>query len=75
MISEYFVYAIAVFTRHVLIDADFRFSFPELQKHYAAVQALALGEDVLEFDEKKDSTLPDADGFARDDVKVIQPES
>ncbi|KAF1788899.1 Ku70, bridge and pillars domain [Phytophthora cactorum] len=41
----------------------------ELQKHYAAIQALALDEEALEFDEKKDTTLPDADGFGQDEVK------
>ncbi|CEG40410.1 atp-dependent dna helicase 2 [Plasmopara halstedii] len=45
------------------------FENPELQKHYAAIQALALDEEVLEFDEKKDTTLPDAEGFGQDDVK------
>lgn len=47
-----------------------RYVHSELQKHYAAIQALALGEDVLEFDEKKDTTLPDEEGFSQDDVKV-----
>ncbi|RLN72255.1 hypothetical protein BBJ28_00013948 [Nothophytophthora sp. Chile5] len=42
----------------------------ELQKQYAAIQALALDEEVLEFDEAKDTTLPDAEGFAEDEVKV-----
>ncbi|KAF1786597.1 Ku70, bridge and pillars domain [Phytophthora cactorum] len=32
--------------------------------------ALALDEEALEFDEKKDTTLPDADGFGQDEVKV-----
>ncbi|KAG7388283.1 X-ray repair cross-complementing protein 6 [Phytophthora pseudosyringae] len=45
------------------------FENPELQKHYAAIQALALDEDELEFDEKKDTTLPDAEGFGQDEVK------
>ncbi|KAG2762213.1 hypothetical protein JG687_00016087 [Phytophthora cactorum] len=45
------------------------FENPELQKHYAAIQALALDEEALEFDEKKDTTLPDADGFGQDEVK------
>ncbi|GAB9463970.1 Atp-dependent dna helicase 2 subunit [Globisporangium polare] len=45
------------------------FENPELQKHYSAVQALALGEEELEFDEKKDTTLPDEEGFAQEDVK------
>ncbi|KAL3662452.1 hypothetical protein V7S43_012310 [Phytophthora oleae] len=45
------------------------FENPELQKHYAAIQALALDQESLEFDEKKDSTLPDAEGFGQDDVK------
>lgn len=44
---------------------------PELQKHYASIQALALGEENLEFDEAKDTTLPDEEGFAAADVKVI----
>lgn len=44
--------------------------FVELQKHYSSVQALALGEDELQFDEKKDTTLPDEEGFGQDDVKV-----
>lgn len=42
----------------------------ELQKHYSTIQALALGEDVLAFDEKKDTTLPDEEGFSQSDVKV-----
>lgn len=42
----------------------------ELQKHYAAIQALALDEEVLQFDEAKDTTLPDAEGFGQDEVKV-----
>ncbi|TMW66490.1 hypothetical protein Poli38472_004255 [Pythium oligandrum] len=45
------------------------FENPELQKHYASVQALALGEEQLEFDESKDTTLPDAEGFTQDEVK------
>ncbi|POM62503.1 ATP-dependent DNA helicase 2 subunit [Phytophthora palmivora] len=45
------------------------FENPELQKHYAAIQALALDEEALEFDEKKDTTLPDAEGFSQDEVK------
>ncbi|RHY29092.1 hypothetical protein DYB32_005447 [Aphanomyces invadans] len=40
----------------------------QLQKHYASIQALALDEDVLAFDDKDDSTLPDAAGFARKKV-------
>ncbi|KAE9338001.1 hypothetical protein PF008_g12262 [Phytophthora fragariae] len=44
------------------------FENPELQKHYAAIQALALDEEVLEFDETKDTTLPDAEGFAQVEV-------
>jgi anti-sigma28 factor (negative regulator of flagellin synthesis) len=44
--------------------------YAELQKHYSAIQALALGEDVLAFDEKKDTTLPDEEGFSQSDVKV-----
>lgn len=44
------------------------FENPELQKHYAAIQALALDEEVLEFDEKKDSTLPDVKGFEQDEI-------
>ncbi|ETW05709.1 hypothetical protein, variant 3 [Aphanomyces invadans] len=44
------------------------FQNPELQKHYASIQALALDEDVLAFDDKDDSTLPDAAGFARKKV-------
>ncbi|RMX66668.1 hypothetical protein DD238_006606 [Peronospora effusa] len=45
------------------------FENPDLQKHYAAIQALALDEEELEFDEKKDTTLPDAEGFDQDEVK------
>ncbi|ETM36562.1 hypothetical protein, variant 1 [Phytophthora nicotianae] len=45
------------------------FENPELQKHYAAIQALALNEEALEFDENKDTTLPDADGFSQEEVK------
>ncbi|KAG7395792.1 X-ray repair cross-complementing protein 6 [Phytophthora boehmeriae] len=45
------------------------FENPELQKHYAAIQALALDEEVLEFDESKDTTLPDAEGFGQGEVK------
>ncbi|CAH0476765.1 unnamed protein product [Peronospora belbahrii] len=45
------------------------FENPELQKHYAAIQALALDEEVLEFNEQKDTTLPDAEGFGQDEVK------
>ena len=45
-----------------------------MQKHYAAIQALALDEDVLEFDEKSDTTLPDAEGFSQNEVKVRQTE-
>ncbi|KAL4110931.1 hypothetical protein PRIC1_002615 [Phytophthora ramorum] len=44
------------------------FENPELQKHYAAIQALALDEEALEFDETKDTTLPDAEGFNQPDV-------
>ncbi|KAF1315995.1 Atp-dependent dna helicase 2 subunit, partial [Globisporangium splendens] len=40
-----------------------------LQKHYSSVQALALGEEELEFDETKDTTLPDEEGFGQADVK------
>ncbi|GMF53034.1 unnamed protein product [Phytophthora fragariaefolia] len=42
----------------------------ELQKHYSVVQALALDEEVLDFDETKDTTLPDTEGFGHDKVKV-----
>ncbi|RHZ30062.1 hypothetical protein DYB26_008457, partial [Aphanomyces astaci] len=42
----------------------------ELQKHYASIQALALDEDVLAFDDKDDTTLPDTAGFARRKVLV-----
>ncbi|KAG6582791.1 putative ATP-dependent DNA helicase 2 subunit [Phytophthora cinnamomi] len=45
------------------------FENPELQKHYAAIQALALDEEVLEFDETKDTTLPDTEGFGQEEVK------
>ncbi|GLD98746.1 hypothetical protein PINS_up007464 [Pythium insidiosum] len=45
------------------------FENPELQKHYASVQALALGEEQLEFDESKDTTQPDKEGFAQEDVQ------
>ncbi|DBA04673.1 TPA: hypothetical protein N0F65_012256 [Lagenidium giganteum] len=45
------------------------FENPELQKHYATIQALALGENELEFDESKDTTLPDEEGFAQEDVQ------
>uniref|UniRef100_A0AAV1U322 SAP domain-containing protein n=1 Tax=Peronospora matthiolae TaxID=2874970 RepID=A0AAV1U322_9STRA len=45
------------------------FENPELQKHYAAIQALALDEDELEFDDKHDTTLPDAEGFSQGEVK------
>uniref|UniRef100_K3WYY1 Ku domain-containing protein n=1 Tax=Globisporangium ultimum (strain ATCC 200006 / CBS 805.95 / DAOM BR144) TaxID=431595 RepID=K3WYY1_GLOUD len=45
------------------------FENPDLQKHYSSVQALALGEEELEFDETKDSTLPDEEGFGQADVK------
>ncbi|KAJ0408746.1 hypothetical protein P43SY_001970 [Pythium insidiosum] len=45
------------------------FENPELQKHYASVQALALGEEQLEFDESKDTTQPDQEGFAQEDVQ------
>uniref|UniRef100_A0A7C9F9K8 ATP-dependent DNA helicase 2 subunit KU70 n=1 Tax=Opuntia streptacantha TaxID=393608 RepID=A0A7C9F9K8_OPUST len=40
-----------------------QFSNPALQKHYAALQALALEED--EMPEIKDETLPDEEGMAR----------
>ncbi|KAL0591675.1 hypothetical protein ABG067_000817 [Albugo candida] len=46
-----------------------RFENPELQKHYASIQALALNEEELEYDEAHDSTLPDAAGFAQEDVQ------
>jgi hypothetical protein len=41
-----------------------------LQKHYASVQALALGEEHLDFDETKDTTLPDKEGFSRPEVQA-----
>ncbi|EQC34506.1 hypothetical protein SDRG_07834 [Saprolegnia diclina VS20] len=44
------------------------FQNPELQKHYASIQALALDEDTLAFDDKDDTTLPDAAGFQRPKV-------
>ncbi|CAK4175999.1 unnamed protein product [Aphanomyces euteiches] len=44
------------------------FQNPELQKHYASIQALALDEDVLSFDDKDDTTLPDLEGFRRKKV-------
>ncbi|EGZ26474.1 hypothetical protein PHYSODRAFT_484094 [Phytophthora sojae] len=46
------------------------FENPELQKHYAAIQALALDEEVLQFDEAKDTTLPDAEGFGQDEDAI-----
>ncbi|CCI43281.1 unnamed protein product [Albugo candida] len=47
-----------------------RFENPELQKHYASIQALALNEEELEYDEAHDSTLPDAAGFAQEDDAI-----
>nr|CCA20428.1 ATPdependent DNA helicase 2 subunit putative [Albugo laibachii Nc14] len=46
-----------------------RFENPELQKHYASIQALALDEEELEYDESHDSTLPDEAGFRQGDVQ------
>lgn len=43
-----------------------QFSNPALQKHYAALQALALEED--EMPEIKDETLPDEEGMARPSI-------
>ncbi|OQS05508.1 ATP-dependent DNA helicase 2 subunit [Thraustotheca clavata] len=44
------------------------FQNPELQKHYASIQALALNESSLAFDDKDDTTLPDVVGFKRNKV-------
>ncbi|OQR92064.1 ATP-dependent DNA helicase 2 subunit [Achlya hypogyna] len=44
------------------------FQNPELQKHYASIQALALDEATLAFDDTDDTTLPDAAGFRRPKV-------
>lgn len=52
-------------------DYEIVFIRLELQKHYASIQALALGEENLEFNETKDTTLPDEEGFAAEDVKVF----
>ncbi|EEY59535.1 ATP-dependent DNA helicase 2 subunit, putative [Phytophthora infestans T30-4] len=46
------------------------FENPDLQKHFAAIQALALDEETLEFDETKDTTLPDAEGFGQDEDAI-----
>ncbi|KAL9263747.1 ATP-dependent DNA helicase 2 subunit KU70-like protein [Drosera capensis] len=43
-----------------------QFSNPALQRHYAALQALALGEDELP--DVKDETLPDEKGLSRPGV-------
>lgn len=41
------------------------FGAPVLQKHYAAVQALALTEDQADWDEKDDLLVPDLEGMAK----------
>lgn len=43
--------------------------FPVLQKHYAAVQALALGEESADWEEKDDLVVPDEEGIATFDVR------
>ncbi|XP_020535744.1 ATP-dependent DNA helicase 2 subunit KU70 isoform X2 [Jatropha curcas] len=48
-----------------------QFANPALQRHYAMLQALALGED--EMPESKDETLPDEEGMTRPGVvKAIE---
>ncbi|KAF0699355.1 Aste57867_10071 [Aphanomyces stellatus] len=44
------------------------FQNPELQKHYASIQALALDEDELAFNDADDMTLPDDAAFSRKSV-------
>ena len=47
-----------------LPDAQCEFSSPLLQKHYAVLQAVALGEQELEWDAHTDDNLkPDSEGF------------
>lgn len=46
------------------------FENPVLQKHWAAVQALALEEDRVEWGPEQDLLVPDAEGMARFQVRA-----
>ena len=46
---------------------------PWLQKHYAVMQALALGEDEVEWQQERDDHLvPDHEGMAKFAVCVLR---